>query len=177
MGNNTWIEKLLLFIPKTKFNVVNLWDEEYKCHVIGIYENKSYWEVEYYLSYNVKQSIYNIGFYIFDNHSEGGRFYEDINNINTACAALIFFIWDTYCEDRKRKEDETGEEWDNRVKQLANNLFDEVSKCFDVKESDKSLIYRYGMVNDVERIPKKRTMKKSCLSTCKKIEVLQTAEK
>ena len=46
-----------------------------------------------------------------------------------------------------------------------------------VKESDKSLIYKYGMTNDVERIPKKRTMKRSCLSTCRNIEVLQTAEK
>ena len=175
MENKNWIEKLLLFIPKSKYNVVKLWDEESKCNIIDIYDDNL--EFEYYLSYDVRKSTYNVGYYLYDNHSEGGRFYEDINSIDTACAALIFYIWDDYCEDRKRKEDETGEEWDNRVKQLANNLFDEVSKCFDVKESDKSLIYRYGMVNDVERIPKKRTMKKSCLSTCKKIEVLQTAEK
>lgn len=177
MENKNWIEKLLLFIPKSKFNVVKLWDEEYKCNIIDIYNDKPYLEVEYYLSYNVEKSIYNIGYHIFDNHSEGGSFYEDINSIDTACAALIFYIWDDYCEERHRKQGEEYDAWCNRVKQLANNLFDEVSKCFDVKESDKSLIYRYGMAIDVERIPKKRTMKRSCLSTCRKIEVLQTAEK
>ena len=36
MENKTWIEKLLLFIPKSKYNVVKLWDEEYKCNIINI---------------------------------------------------------------------------------------------------------------------------------------------
>lgn len=175
MENKNWIEKLLLFIPKTKFNVVKLWDEESKCNIIDIYDDNL--EFEYYLSYDVRKSTYNVGFHIFDNHSEEGWFYEDINSIDTACAALIFYIWDDYCEERHRKQGEEYDAWCNRVKQLANNLFIEVSKYFDVKESDKSLIYKYGMTNDVERIPKKRTMKRSCLSTCRKIEVLQTAEK
>ncbi len=177
MENKNWIEKLLLFIPKSKFNVVKLWDEEYKCNIIDIYNDKPYLEVEYYLSYDVKKSTYSIGFHIYDNHSEEGWFYEDINNIGTACAALIFYIWRGTCEERKRKQDEEFEAWRNRVKQLANNLFIEVGKHFDVTESDKSLVYKYGWVNGVERIPEKQTMKKSCLITCKKIEVLQTAEK
>ncbi|MBR5644147.1 MAG: hypothetical protein IKW77_08170 [Salinivirgaceae bacterium] len=177
MENKNWIEKLLLFIPKSKFNVVKLWDEEYKCNIIDIYNDKPYLEVEYYLSYDVKKSTYSIGFHIYDNHSEEGWFYEDINSIGTACAALIFYIWRKECGERKRKQDEEFEAWRNRIKQLANNLFVEVSKYFDVKESDKSLVYKYGWVNDAERIPEKQTMKKSCLITCKKIEVLQTAEK
>lgn len=177
MENKTWIEKLLLFIPKSKYNVVKLWDEESKCNIIDIYDDKPYLEVECYLSYNVEKSIYNIGYHIFDNHSESGSLYEDINNIDTACAALIFYIWDTYCDDKKCKQDESEEEWDNRVEQLANNLFVEVSKYFNVKESDKSLIYKYGMVNDAERIPTTRSVKQSFLITCKKVEVLQTAEK
>ena len=176
MENKNWIDKLLLFIPKSKFNVVRLWNEELKCNLIDIYDSRSYSD-EYYLFYDAKKSIYNIGRHIFDNHSESGSLYEDINNIDTACAALIFFIWRSTCEERKRNQDETGEDWGNRVKQLANNLFDEVSKYYDVKESDKSLVYKYGWVNEVERIPTKRSMKNSCLITCKQIEVLQIAEK
>ncbi|MBR6251624.1 MAG: hypothetical protein IKR17_10595 [Bacteroidales bacterium] len=176
MENKNWIERLLLFIPKSKFNVVKLWSEEMKCNVLDIYDDKPF-TVEYYLYYDVKKSIYNIGFHIFDWHSEEGWVDEDINNINTACAALIFYIWRGTCEERKRKQDEEFEAWRNRVKQLANNLFIEVGKHFDVTENDKSLVYKYGWVNGVERIPEKQTMKKSCLITCKKIEVLQTVEK
>lgn len=186
MENKNWIEKLLLFIPKSKFNVVKLWDEEYKCNVIGIYENNP-WGVEYYLYYDAKKSIYNIGDHTCDWHCEGGILYEDINNIDIACAALIFYIWDiTPNEEKHMKNGESFEEWRNRIKQLANNLFLEVSKYFDLKESDKSYIYKYGRVNGVNeygtvnednKMLKKRNIKRSCLSTCKKIEVLQTAEK
>ena len=175
MENKTWIEKLLLFIPKSKYNVVKLWDEESKCNIIDIYDDNL--EFEYYLSYDVRKSTYNVGYYLYDNHSEEGWFYEDINSIDTACAALIFYIWRTECGEIERKQNESGEEWNNRIKRLADTLFVEASKYFDVKESDKSLVYKYGWVNGVERIPEKQTMKKSCLITCKKIEVLQTAEK
>ena len=187
MENKNWIERLLLFIPKTKFNVVKLWNEELECNIIDIYISGPYIEVEYYLFYDNIKSIYNVGEHICDWHCEGGVLYEDINNINIACAAFIFYVWDrTLDEGKYRKDGEGFEEWRNRIKQLADNLFLEVSKYFDVKESDKSYIYKYGRVNgvdkygtidDANKILEKRNLKRSCLFTCKKVEILQTAEK
>lgn len=186
MENKNWIEKLLLFVPKSEFNVGKLWNEELKCNIIDVYVPGPYIEVEYYLFFDNTKSIYNIGDYICDWHSGGGILYEDINNIDIACAAFIFYVWDrTQDKEKYRKDGEGFEDWRSRIKQLADNLFAEISKYFDVKESDKSYIYKYGRVNgvdkygtvnDANKILEKRNLKRS-LFNCNKLEIIQTAEK
>jgi hypothetical protein len=186
MENKNWIEKLLLFIPKSKYNVGILWNEELKCNIIDIYVPGPYIEVEYYLFYDNVKSIYNVGDHVCDWHSEGGVLYEDINNFDIACAAFIYYIWDKTPNDEKHMKDgEDFEEWRSRIKQMADNLFIEVSKYFDIKESDKRYIYKYGRVNgvnkygtvnDTNKIPEKRNLKES-LFDCNKLEIIQTAEK
>ncbi len=176
MDNKNWIEKLLLFIPKSKFNVVKLWDEELNCNVIDIYDNRPYTD-EHYLYYDIKKAIYNVGYHIFDTRSAYGSLYEDIYNVDLACAALLFNIWPLFNNNIDKKDGESFEDWNKRKEIFANNLFERLAKQFDINILDKELLFQYGgFLIDTKRPPKKMSIK-SGIFYCKKIEVLQTAEK
>jgi len=92
MENKTWIERLLLFIPKSKYNVGILWNEELKCNIIDIYVPGPYIEVEYYLFYDNVKSIYNVGDHVCDWHSEGG-YCMKISIILTSHVLLLYIIF------------------------------------------------------------------------------------
>ncbi|HPH63636.1 MAG TPA: hypothetical protein PLN63_08480 [Paludibacteraceae bacterium] len=144
--DKNWLDNLLKFFPKSMFNVEKMWDNEWKSYAIIVCDDYRFPDKTYEIFYyDTQNNHYNMSILMPDRKGGvGGTFREDLYDLDFACAAFIYRVRRTYDKEYKKIIGESFESWDERRYKWAENLWQNISKYFKIKEEDRDHLYRYG---------------------------------